>query len=104
MPGRIVTETCPAPECTLTVAEIEQFLPELTSYLGLLAGSFVHQSQWAWCGVYLQGIHRGSSSATMRCVSGIGPTMAHGICTGPATAICRAWACRLTWTVTRIDR
>ena len=56
MPGRIVTETCPAPECTLTVAEIEQFLPELTSYLGLLAGSFVHQSQWAWCGVYLQGV------------------------------------------------
>ena len=42
MPSRIVTETCPAPECNLTVADIEQFLPELTSYLELFAGSFVH--------------------------------------------------------------
>ena len=56
MPSRIVTETCPAPECNLTVADIEQFLPELTSYLELFAGSFVHQSQLAWSEVYLHGL------------------------------------------------
>ena len=56
MPSRIVTETCPAPECNLTVADIEQFLPELTSYLELFAGSFVHQAQLAWSEVYLHGL------------------------------------------------
>jgi hypothetical protein len=56
MLSRIVTETCPAPECNLTVADIEQFLPELTSYLELFAGSFVHQSQLAWSEVYLHGL------------------------------------------------
>jgi SRSO17 transposase len=56
MPSRIVTETCPAPECNLTVADIEQFLPELTSYLELFAEGFVHQPQLAWSAVYLHGL------------------------------------------------
>jgi SRSO17 transposase len=56
MPSRIVTETCPAPECNLTVADIEQFLPELTSYLALFAGGFAHHPQLAWSAIYLHGL------------------------------------------------
>ncbi|MFZ4849386.1 MAG: transposase [Caldilinea sp.] len=56
MPRRIVTETCPAPVCNLTVEDIEQFLPELTSYLKLFAERFVHQPQLAWSEVYLYGL------------------------------------------------
>jgi SRSO17 transposase len=56
MPSQIVTETCPAPECNLTVADIEQFLPELTSYLELFAEGFVYQPQLAWSAVYLHGL------------------------------------------------
>lgn len=56
MPGRIVTETCPAPECNLTVADIEQFLPELTSYLALFAGGFAQHPQLAWSAIYLHGL------------------------------------------------
>ena len=56
MPGRIVTETCPAPECNLTVADIEHFVPELTSYLELFAGAFAQSIYLAWSTVYLRGL------------------------------------------------
>ena len=56
MPDRIVTETCPAPECNLTAADIEHFVPELTSYLELFAGAFAQPMHLAWSAVYLRGL------------------------------------------------
>jgi SRSO17 transposase len=56
MPNRIVTESCPAPECNLTVADIERFSPELASYLELFAGSYARPAHAAWSAVYVQGL------------------------------------------------
>jgi SRSO17 transposase len=56
MPKRIVTETCPAPECNLTAYDVESFLEEMTSYIALFAGAFVRPEQLAWSAVYLRGL------------------------------------------------
>lgn len=56
MPKHIVTETCPAPECNLTVADIEHFLPELSSYLGLFAEAFAQRAHAVWSALYVQGL------------------------------------------------
>ena len=44
-PQRIVTETCPAPECNLTEQDVEQFLDEMTNYIELFAGAFERPEQ-----------------------------------------------------------
>jgi hypothetical protein len=43
MPTAIVTETCPAPECNLTVGDIVQFVDELARYVALFANAW---SKW----------------------------------------------------------
>ena len=56
MPRRIVLESCPAPECRLTVAEIEGFVPALNDYLALFAGAYAQAAQLVWSAIYLQGL------------------------------------------------
>jgi SRSO17 transposase len=52
----IVTETCPAPECNLTEQDIEQFLDEMTSYIGLFEPAFQRAEQLEWSKAYLHGL------------------------------------------------
>jgi len=56
MPTGIVTETCPAPECNLTEQDIEQFLDEMTSYIGLFEPAFQRAEQLEWSKAYLHGL------------------------------------------------
>jgi SRSO17 transposase len=56
MPTAIVTETCPAPECNLTVADIDQFVDELARYAALFASAFGRVEQWSWLKIYLKGL------------------------------------------------
>jgi SRSO17 transposase len=56
MPTEIVTETCPAPECNLREQDIEQFLGELSDYMGLFTPAFQRTEQKEWSSVYLQGL------------------------------------------------
>jgi len=56
MPIAIVTETCPAPEGNLTVADIDQFVDELARYVTLFASAFVRVEQVAWGKMYLSGL------------------------------------------------
>jgi SRSO17 transposase len=56
MPKHIVIETCPAPECNLTVADVERFLPELSGYVALFAEAFAQRAQAVWSAIYLQGL------------------------------------------------
>jgi len=56
MPTRIVTETCPAPECNLSAQDVEGFLDEMTSYIELFASAFQRAEQMRWTRVYLQGL------------------------------------------------
>lgn len=56
MPMGIVTETCPAPECNLTEQDIEQFLDEMTSYIGMFEPAFQRAEQLEWSKAYLHGL------------------------------------------------
>ncbi len=56
MPKAIVIETCPAPECNLSVQEIEQFNDELSSYTELFRAGFARSEQSEWSQVYLSGL------------------------------------------------
>ena len=56
MPRRIVTETCPAPECNLSAQDVEGFLDEMTSYIALFAPAFQRADQLRWSKVYLHGL------------------------------------------------
>jgi SRSO17 transposase len=61
MPNEIITEirfieTCPAPECTLSDQDIEQFVEELGSYVKLFELAFRRREQWQWSRVYVQGL------------------------------------------------
>ena len=56
MPTKIVTETCPAPECNLSAQDVEGFLDEMTSYTELFAPAFQRVEQMRWTSVYLQGL------------------------------------------------
>jgi len=56
MPTGIVTETCPAPECNLTEQDVEQFLNEMTEYMGLFAPAFRRVEQKEWSKAYLHGL------------------------------------------------
>ena len=52
----IVASTCPAPECNLTVADIEALLPDLYRYVEHFKHSFTRADQHAWATRYLQGL------------------------------------------------
>ncbi len=56
MPAEIVTETCPAPECNLTVQDIEQFLEEMTGYIEMFKPAFQRAEQLERSKAYLRGL------------------------------------------------
>jgi len=56
MPEEIVTETCPAPECNLSGKEIEQFLDEMTDYMGMFSPAFQRVEQLTRSQIYLRGL------------------------------------------------
>jgi hypothetical protein len=56
MPGGIVTETCPAPECNLTEQDIEQFLKEMMDYIEMFEPAFQREEQLEWSKAYVRGL------------------------------------------------
>jgi SRSO17 transposase len=52
----IVAPTCPAPECNLTVTDVEALLPALENYLEHFRRSFARLDQFAWTYHYLHGL------------------------------------------------
>ena len=56
VPGFLISETCPAPECNLSEHDVEQFVGELETYFELLAPVFHRCDQFAWGEVYLKGL------------------------------------------------
>lgn len=56
MPTAIVSETCPAPECNLSALDIEQFVEELTRYVGLFGEALGRIEQVSWLKIYLKGL------------------------------------------------
>lgn len=56
MPDLIIAETCPAPECNLSVHEIVGFVDELAAYHEQFAEAFGRVEQMKWSGVYLNGL------------------------------------------------
>ncbi len=56
MPELIIAETCPAPECNLTVCEIEQMVGELAKYHRRFDDAFGRVEQIKQSRIYLQGL------------------------------------------------
>jgi len=56
MPAKIVTETCPAPECNLTEQDIDQFLEEMMGYIEMFEPAFQRVEQLEWSKAYLRGL------------------------------------------------
>lgn len=56
MPSEVIAETCPAPECNLLPADIEQWVAELETYHTLFAPAFRRPEQAIWAGVYVKGL------------------------------------------------
>jgi SRSO17 transposase len=56
VPEFVISETCPAPECNLSERDVEQFVKELENYVALLAPGFRRCDQFAWGGIYLNGL------------------------------------------------
>ena len=56
MPAKIVTETCPAPECNLSQKDIERFLNELKKYMKLFKPAFQRMEQMKKSLTYLHGL------------------------------------------------
>ncbi len=56
MPGEIVTETCPVPQCNLNERDIEQFMEELNDYMALFAPAFQRVEQLEGSESYLRGL------------------------------------------------
>lgn len=56
MPKDIIIESCPAPECNLSVQDIEQFADELTEYIELFRPGFARSEQSEWSQVYVRGL------------------------------------------------
>jgi SRSO17 transposase len=52
----IVAPTCPAPECNLTITDVEALLPALENYLEHFKRSFARLDQHTWAYRYLQGL------------------------------------------------
>ena len=52
----IVAPTCPAPECLLTVADIETLRPLLDDYVAQFAPAFARSDQHVWARRYLHGL------------------------------------------------
>jgi hypothetical protein len=49
VPGFLISETCPAPECNLSEHDVEQFVAELETYFDLF-GACVSSSRSIWVG------------------------------------------------------
>lgn len=56
MPMGIVTETCPAPKCDLTQAEIAQMMDEMIHYVEQFEDAFQRPEQLEWSRRYLRGL------------------------------------------------
>lgn len=56
MPAKIVTETCPAPECNLSKKDIERFMDGLTNYMELFKPAFQRIEQLKHSAAYLRGL------------------------------------------------
>lgn len=56
MSTQIIAETRPAPECNLTVKEVEQFVEELQAYHEQFVPAFRRPEQAGWSKVYLRGL------------------------------------------------
>ena len=56
MPARIVTETCPAPECNLSKGEVERFLEELMKYMERFEPAFQRMEQLKRSQAYVRGL------------------------------------------------
>jgi SRSO17 transposase len=52
----IVAPTCPVPECTLTVTDIQALLPALDNYIKHFAPAFARADQFAWARHYVRGL------------------------------------------------
>jgi SRSO17 transposase len=52
----IVASTCPLPECTLTLTDVEALLPSLQRYVERFKHTFARTDQHAWASRYLQGL------------------------------------------------
>jgi SRSO17 transposase len=56
MSVELIVETCPAPECNLLAADLEQFVEELKIYHAQFISAFRRPEQAAWAAVYLNGL------------------------------------------------
>jgi SRSO17 transposase len=56
MPGEIITQTCPAPECNLLPGDVEQFVEELAAYFDLFESALRRPEQVKWGEAYLNGL------------------------------------------------
>src|SRR5512136_1301176 len=56
MPAEIITQTCPAPECSLLPGDVDNFVVELADYYPQFAAAFRRPEQVAKGAVYLQGL------------------------------------------------
>ena len=56
MPRRIVTETCPVPQCNLSEQDIKQFLDEMRDYTAMFAPAFQRAEQLERSETYLRGL------------------------------------------------
>ena len=52
VPGFLISETSPAPECTLSEHDVEQFVAKLETYFDFLVPAFHRRDQFAWGEVY----------------------------------------------------
>ncbi len=56
MPNRIVTETCPAPECNLTEKDLECFMNEMQAYITEFELAYQRREQLEWSQSYMVGL------------------------------------------------
>jgi hypothetical protein len=72
MPTKIVTETCPAPQCHLSEQDVEQLLDELSDYTALFAPTFERVEQWERSETYLRGLLGDAARKNVEQMAGIG--------------------------------
>ena len=56
MPAKIVTETCPAPQCNLSHEDVERFLDELTHYMDCFTPAFQRVEPVTRSKAYVRGL------------------------------------------------